>query len=121
MMTILIIKEQHEEVLAMYALNDNDNAYSVYCNGNRVGMVEYIPSGELIHIESLYIDKEYQGKGIGKAVVQMLQDKYKTAIVGDSLVTSVGFWQAIGADFDGEDEDLDYYIEEGLCVPFIIE
>lgn len=121
MMTILIIKEQRDEVLKKYALSNGDDTYSIYCNGKRVGVVEYRPSGELICIESLYIDKEHQGKGVGKAVVQMLQDEYKTAIVGNSVVEAVGFWKAIGADFEGEDEDLDYYIEECLCIPFIIE
>ena len=122
MLTVVLVQENRPEILNKYALNDGKNAYSIYCDGERVGMLEWRFSGELIFIDSLDIDLEHQRRGIGRKVVEMLFDRYQTAIIGDAVVDSASFWRSIGANFDGEDEyNMDYYIKESLCLPFIIE
>lgn len=118
---ILLIQEPDNERLKQYAIHDNNHVYSIYFDGEFVGVVEYKYSGDIVKLDSLYIDKWHQGCGIGRKVVEMIKDRHKTAICGDSVTEAVGFWKAVGADFDGEDDDLDYYQDNCLCVPFIIE
>ena len=57
--------------------------------------------------------------GIGKLVINCLKEKGKE-IYGDSLVDSVAFWLSVGADFEGEEENIEQYKESTSCIPFFI-
>lgn len=102
----------------------NDSYMIINKNTDEIyGIIEYTTSKskESIFIEYICIFEEYREKGIAKQVINMLNKDF--IIMGNSTIDALKFWQNIGAEFDEdiEDEDnLNYYIENHLCVPFVI-
>lgn len=95
----------------------NKNTDEIY------GVIEYTisKSKESVFIEYICVFEEYREKGIAKQIIEMFNKDY--TIMGNSTIDALKFWQHIGAEFDEdiEDEDnLSYYIENHLCVPFVI-
>lgn len=87
------------------------------------GIIEYTvsKSKKSVFIEHICIFKEYREKGIARNIIELLNKEY--SIMGNSTLEALGFWKNIGAEFDEDIEDeenLIYYIENHLCVPFTI-
>lgn len=43
-------------------------AYIIYLEDSRCGFIWYSSKGKILHINTIIIDKEYQGKGIGSRI-----------------------------------------------------
>ena len=87
------------------------------------GVIEYTvsKSKESVFIEHICVFEEYREKGIARKIIELLNKDY--SIIGNSTLEALGFWKNIGAEFDEDIEDeenLIYYIENHLCVPFTI-
>lgn len=110
----------------LFNLKNIDNVYLIKNNSDYVGIIEYITKRDKddeyasVYVEYIDILKEYRRKGFASKVIEMLTDKGSNYIYGNSLPnhTSVSFWKSLGADFEGEDELLDEYIENNECLPF---
>lgn len=112
----------------LFNLKNIDNVYLIKNNSDCVGIIEYITKRDeddeysSVYIEYIDILKDYRRKGFASKVIEMLTDKGSNYIYGNSLPNkvSVSFWKSLGADFEGEDEILDEYIENNECLPFSI-
>ena len=112
----------------LFNLKNIDNVYLIKNNSDCVGIIEYITKRDKddeyasVYVEYIDILKEYRRKGFASKVIEMLTDKGSNYIYGNSLPNkvSVSFWKSLGADFEGEDEILDEYIENNECLPFSI-
>lgn len=110
----------------LFNLKNIDNVYLIKNNSDCVGIIEYITKRDKddeyasVYVEYIDILKEYRRKGFASKVIEMLTDKGSNYIYGNSLPNkvSVSFWKSLGADFEGEDELLDEYIENNECLPF---
>lgn len=67
-----------------------ENSYVIVENNGQI-IPAYITLGDCDYALTLWVDKEYRGKGYGKFLVDSLGVKY--AIV---LYSSVPFWESIG-------------------------
>lgn len=60
------------------AMKNLDTVVSAWVDGELVGLVNALDDGELTaYIHYLLVDPRYQGKGIGSAMLKLLQEKYK--------------------------------------------
>ncbi|MCM1334398.1 MAG: GNAT family N-acetyltransferase [Bacteroides sp.] len=60
------------------AMKNSDTVVSAWAEGELVGLVNALDDGELTaYIHYLLVDPRYQGKGIGSAMLKLLQKKYK--------------------------------------------
>ena len=73
------VKEPISKVIA-HLKSDNCDYYVIKHNNLPVGAVRVVSEGENTYrISPLFIIPEYQNKGIGQAVINMLFDKYNAA------------------------------------------
>lgn len=120
--------EKDMEFVKSFKLNTIDNVYIIKEGLNDIGVVEYIKKQDeseecdSIYVEYIDVLEEYRRQGYATQIINMLLDDSKNCIYGNSLPNevSVSFWQSFGADFEGEDDNLDYYAENNECIPFII-
>lgn len=114
------------DFVKLFNLKNIDNVYLIKNNSDCVGIIEYIIKRDeddeysSVYVEYIDILKEYRRKGFASKVIEMLTNEGSNYIYGNSLpnYTSVSFWKSLGADFEGEDELLDEYIENNECLPF---
>lgn len=111
------------ELLRFYAVENIDNSYLMYFDNIDipVGVLEYREHGDSVHVDYICTFEGYRNQGIASCVIKTLNEDY--AITGNSVIDALGFWQKLGAEFEEDitiKENLDYYIENNLCVPFII-
>lgn len=120
------------DFLLSFGLKGIENTYIIKQDTNQVGVIEYIQKNmddnfsyeehqyNSIYIEYIDILTEYRRKGIASKVINFLSDEGNNYIYGNSLPNdiSVSFWKSLGADFEGEDENLDIYKENNECLSF---
>lgn len=112
-----------------FKLKSIENVYLIKYNDEKVGVLEYTKNVNnfieeepevLIHIEYVEILEQYRRKGIGTKAIEKLNIGDMDFVSGNAIPSSVGFWKSLGADFGGEDEDIDYYLDKNICLGFII-
>lgn len=116
------------EFIFKFNLLNIENLYVVEYNNTNVGVIEYISESilnedyESIYIEYIDILEEYRRKKIASSLINLLSKEGNNYIYGNSIpdITAILFWKSVGADFDGEDEFLESYIENSECLPFSI-
>lgn len=118
-------EERFKDISKLCGIRDIDNVYMIIDKYTRevYGIIEYRKEeeGDNIHIDLIEVWKENREQGIARRVIEDLNSSY--SITGDSILESIGFWSNIGAEFDEDIEDeevIEYYRKECLCVPFII-
>lgn len=120
--------EKDMEFVKSFQLKSIENIYIIEDDLKYVGLVEYIVNQKesddysSIYIEYIDVLDEYRRQGYATEVINMLSDDGNNYIYGNSLPNkvSVSFWQSLDADFEGEDNNLDYYIKNEECIPFSI-
>lgn len=126
-MGIKLVKalDEDRDFILNYFSNFNDNIYIVLNeDSNRCGVIEYVHLKEqdLIKIEYIHIFLDYQGNGYATDVIDFFKNNHSNcAIYGDVKPSESAyyFWESVGAEFDMYD-DLDYYIKNRECIPFIL-
>lgn len=116
------------DFVSKFNLLNIENIYIIDNNNTYVGVVEYISKTmldedyESIYIEYIDILEKYRRKGFASNVINLLSNNGDNYIYGNSIpdTTAISFWKSIGADFEGEDEFLESYIENSECLPFFI-
>jgi predicted GNAT family acetyltransferase len=79
--------------------NDKTIAEIVYSIGN---LPYNIPGKDIMHIESVWVDKQHRKEGIAKKLVKEVIENYK--IIGIFVECTDGskkFWKKIGFEFTG--------------------
>ena len=66
--------------------------YDIYIEDNNVGWVSFKEEKNTLNLDIIYIEKEYQRKGIGSSVIKRLLERYEK-IEGYSEPTAIKFWQ----------------------------
>ena len=127
---VKLVKAENKdmEFVSSFNLKALDNVYLIEFNREIVGVIEYTqrfePDGEdmqtITRIEYIDILKEYRRKGIATLVIDEFRCLGEYYIYGDAIPSSIEFWKSLNAEFEGEDEDIEYYIENGTCLPFFI-
>lgn len=109
-----ILDERSEERWIQRAKESPENKYIAFVNGKAVGIIGFLPqardfvtnknSGEIV---ALYVLKEYQKQGIGKALMETALEKisYKNVslFVLKGNENAIGFYQKMGFDFTGKE------------------
>lgn len=114
--------------VSSFNLKNIDNVYLIKNNLDCIGIIEYTTEKDeddeyaSVYVEYIDILKEYRRKGFASRVIEILSNEGNNYIYGNSLPsqTSVLFWKSLGADFEGEDDFLDEYIENNECLAFSI-
>lgn len=111
-----------EIFLKDFNMKPRDEVYIITLNDKNVGVIMYYKSTDVINIEYISVLDEYRRKGIATEVIGIINPDGYFAISGNSLPhdDSVGFWKSLDADFEGLDEEIEYYREENACIPFFI-
>lgn len=100
-----------------------ENTKCIYDKEDLVGFVDYYITKRNLHIDNIYIFKEFRYQNYGKSVVEQIRNLAGDLIItGESKPFVIGFWERMGADF-GE-VITDSLIEEceytGTCLYFEI-
>lgn len=113
---------KNEAFLNKFNMKPGDNIYVITLNNKNVGVIMYTKSGDIIEIEYISVLDEYKRMGIATKVVGMINPDGYFGIHGNSLAfkDAICFWKSLGADFEREDEEIEYYKEENMCIPFFI-
>lgn len=82
------------------ALNNCETVFTAWDGGNLIGLINAIDDGELTaYVHYLCVNPDYQKKGIGRELVNMIKDKYKDylyiALVAENPPL-VGFYEKNG-------------------------
>lgn len=95
--------------------------FIILCDKKEVGKIS-IRDDDIVCIESIFIYDNFQRKGIGRAVVEKLLEKY-SSIHGCSSPLAIGFWKKVGAEFEYPvlDEIIYELFDMGEYPPFIIQ
>lgn len=111
-----------EIFLKDFNMKPRDEVYIITLNDKNVGVIMYYKSTDVINIEYISVLDEYRRKGIATEVIGIINPDGYFAISGNSLPhdDSVGFWKSLDADFEGLDEEIEYYREENASIPFFI-
>ena len=111
-----------EIFLKDFNMKPRDEVYIITLNDKDVGVIMYYKSTDVINIEYISVLDEYRRKGIATEVIGIINPDGYFAISGNSLPhdDSVGFWKSLDADFEGLDEEIEYYREKNACIPFFI-
>lgn len=111
-----------EIFLKDFNMKPRDEVYIITLNDKDVGVIMYYKSTDVINIEYISVLDEYRRKGIATEVIGIINPDGYFAISGNSLPhdDSVGFWKSLDADFEGLDEEIEYYREENASIPFFI-
>ena len=81
------------------AMQNSGSVFSAWDNDKLVGLINALDDGDMTaYIHYLLINPAYQGKGIGKLLLQMVKEKYKDylRIVLISENREVGFYKNSG-------------------------
>jgi len=89
---------QHPEKLVI-AMQHSDSVFSAWDGEKLVGLVNALDDGIMTaYVHFLLVDPEYQGQGIGRALLHLVTDKYKDylriVLVSDEKET--GFYENSG-------------------------
>ena len=87
------------------ALNNSDALVTARISGKLVGIGNAISDGSLVvYYPHMLVHPDYKGKGIGRAMMKLLQRKYgsfhQQMLTAD--VDAVGFYKSLGFDQAGE-------------------
>ena len=88
----------HPEKLVV-AMENSATVFSAWCNEKLIGLINVLDDGIMTaYIHFLLVDPDYQGKGIGKELLQMVMNKYeeylRIVLISDEKET--GFYQNSG-------------------------
>ena len=81
------------------AMQNSGSVFSAWDNDKLVGLINALDDGDMTaYVHYLLINPAYQGKGIGKSLLQMVKEKYKDylRIVLISENREVGFYKNSG-------------------------
>jgi ribosomal protein S18 acetylase RimI-like enzyme len=89
---------KHPEKLVV-AMENSQTVYSAWDNKKLIGLINALDDKIMtVYIHFLLVQPEYQGKGVGKELLRMINDKYKeylrVVLVADRAET--GFYQNSG-------------------------
>lgn len=93
-----------------------ESEYSVIFNNLIIGSVDYCIKNSLMYLNSLILHEEFRGKGLGRGIIEFLLGEYQVDICGNAIHSSIGFWEAIGVDFDECVESC----RDGRATPFTL-
>lgn len=102
----LLLADEDEAIVRNY-MNDGE-LYAIHCGEDLVGVALLIEQSEAtIELKNMAVVSEFQGKGIGKIVLQIIYDKYRAKgytqiIVGtaNSSIENIAFYQKAGFRMD---------------------
>jgi len=94
------------------ALNNSDALVTARISGKLVGIGNAISDGSLVvYYPHMLVHPNYKGKGIGRAMMKLLQRKYASfhqqMLTAD--VDAVGFYKSLGFDRAGKTEPMWIY------------
>lgn len=95
--------------------------FKILCNNEEVGKIS-IREDVMVCIESIFLYDNFQKKGIGRAIVEKLLEKYPS-IHGCSSPLAIDFWKKVGAEFEYpvSEDMIDELLDIGEYPPFIIQ
>lgn len=113
------IKQINKTSKAFKKIKQSEIRYtkSIFIDNIEVGIIMFSYENGRFYIMYLEIYKEFRSRGYGRDVINKLRNKGQNSIYGDSIYSSIGFWQNIGAEFEEDIDDA----KEGICIPFTIE
>ena len=95
------------------ALNNYGSVFTAWHNDKMVGLIGSMDDGIMTaYIHYLLVDPEYQGKGIGRKLIEMTKgyyDKY-LRIVLVAYGNTIGFYESCG--FKGHNDSCPMYLTE---------
>jgi len=92
------IAGKHPEKLAV-AMENSSSVFSAWDNDRLIGLINALDDGSMtVYVHFLLVHPDYQGKGIGKELLKMMNDKYRdylrVVLIADENET--GFYQNSG-------------------------
>ena len=92
------VSGQHPEKLVV-AMENSNTVFSAWDGERLVGLINTLDDNSMtVYIHFLLVHPEYQGKGIGKELLRMINDKYKdylrVVLIADEK--EAGFYQNSG-------------------------
>lgn len=86
----------YEEVLNWVRRKIENNIHSytrIYADGIHVGFYRFVPKGDRMELDDLYIFPEYQGRGIGSRVIEKCCSETNLPVMLYVFVRNVGAWK----------------------------
>lgn len=85
------------------------HTFDIYDGKLKIGSISYFIKDRYFVIGLLLIDEPYKHQGYGRKVVAYILKHFKIkAIVGETIVTSRGFWRKMCKEFDGVRKNITY-------------
>jgi GNAT superfamily N-acetyltransferase len=91
--------------------NDNQHCFLAFDDDKLVGSITIKDHGNEYEVQGFYVASSYQGKGIGKLILNKLQEKYKDfhqqILVADGK--AIDFYKNCGFEMAGETKSMWVY------------
>ena len=65
----------------------------IYADGLHAGFYRYVPNGEFMELDDLYIFPEFQSKGIGSRVIEKCCSETKLPVMLYAFIRNTGAWK----------------------------
>ncbi|KOY80365.1 GNAT family N-acetyltransferase [Lysinibacillus macroides] len=116
----LLLADKNEEMVRKYLYQGV--LYEIKCGKDLAGLALLIPQSEtVIELKNIAIVSRYQGKGVGKEVLQQLTDicqqqGYQMILVGtaNSSIDTIAFYQKAGFRMESIEKDFFYHYPEPI-------
>ena len=86
----------YEEALGWVRRKIEKNIHSytrIYVDGVHAGFYRFVPNGDRMELDDLYIFPEFQGRGIGSAVIQKCCDETDLPVMLYVFIRNTGAWK----------------------------